>query len=585
MFGAYKGGLERRFHQRFASAIGTPNTVLSSNICSVPRQRGAFYTYGGMTYPDYEHPPRCVMVWGRDPSSTGPEFFNLKTAIERDSKFIVVDPRKITLANRADIWLKPRPGSDGLLALGMLKVIVEESLYDGEFVRDWTIGFDQLVYFLSNYTLDEISEKTWVPKNQIIQASRLFAMNRPAAILWGNAIEHTNNAFQTCRAISIMRALTGNLDVPGGEIFHISVPILGFTDFLRIMGSDRNEKIPIGSRFKVATKSNIVPDHEAIKAILEDDPYTIKAAALFGCNPLLSYADANETYRALRKLDFLVVTDFFMNPTVALADVVLPVAFSHEYDDLVFGSGYVAARSKIIEPPGDCLSDLQWINLIARKMGHEDDFWIDETSAINEILKPANLTYGELKRKKMLSIPKKYRKYEARGFNTPSGKVELFSPQLEEMEIDPLPTYNEPIETPYGSPELSEEYPLVATSYKSLFYFHSSHRNISSLRASEKEPIVELNPDTAKKLGLDDDDMIYIETPRGRIKQKLRYNNDLDPRIVVTAFGWWFPESDYSSLFGWNKANLNILTTNKPPFDPAMGSTNLRGFLCKVYRA
>jgi anaerobic selenocysteine-containing dehydrogenase len=374
------------------------------------------------------------------------------------------------------------------------------------------------------------------------------------------------------------------LDVPGGEIFHSNVPTQGFTDFFRIKNSVRSEKKPIGSRFKVATKSNIVPDHEAIKAILKDDPYTIKAAALFGCNPLLSYADSNETYRAFGKLDFLVVSDFFMTPTVALADLVLPVAFSHEYDDLVFGSGYVAARPKIIDPPGDCLSDLQWINLIAREMGHEDNFWLDEASAINEILKPTNLTFEELKIKSTLSIHQEYRKYEERGFNTSSGKVELYSLQLGEMGLDPLPTYNEPKETPFGSPKLSKEYPLVATSYKSLFYFHSSHRNISSLRTREKVPIAELNTETAKKLGLEENDLIYIETPRGRIKQKLRYNNDIDPRIVVTSFGWWFPESEYSNLFGWNESNVNILTTNKPPFNPAMGSTNLRGFLCKVYR-
>jgi len=178
-----------------------------------------------------------------------------------------------------------------------------------------------------------------------------------------------------------------------------------------------------------------------------------------------------------------------------------------------------------------------------------------------------------------------YKKYEKDGFRTPSGKVELFSSRLRELGIDPLPTYSEPRGTPFGSPDKTEEYPLVLTNYKNPFFFHASHRNIPSLRELSPEPVAELNPDTAAKLSLSQGDMAFIETPRGRIRQKIRMNADLDPRVVFVAYGWWFPERGPSDLYGWQEANLNLLTDSSPPHDPAMGSTNLRGLICKGYKA
>lgn len=163
--------------------------------------------------------------------------------------------------------------------------------------------------------------------------------------------------------------------------------------------------------------------------------------------------------------------------------------------------------------------------------------------------------------------------------------MELFSSQLREIGIDPLPAHYEPPQTPSGSPELATEFPLVLTSCKNPFFYHASHGNIPSLRKLTPEPIAELNPETAEKLGLSQGDSVYIETSRGRIRQKLRMNADLDTRVVIVAFGWWFLERGPSDLYGWREANLNLLTDSSPPYDPAMGTPNLRGLSCKVYKA
>jgi len=584
--GAYRG-LERDFIQRFANVLGTPNTVSVDNNCHVPRTMAARYTFGTMPLPDYEHPPKCIIIWGRNSLQTGGDgsAAQFRPAFAGGTKFIVIDPRKIAQASKAELWLQPRPGSDGLLALGMLNVIINEKLYDVDFVGKWTVGFGRLKNFIAAYPPEEVAQKTWVPQSLIEQAARMFAAARPAAIQWGNALDQTSNAFQACRAVAILMAITGNLDVPGGAIFPDGVPLLRGADFSLAAEIDPNRKPGVGSRFKVAARANLVPSQEAAKAILSQKPYPLKSGLIFGSNPLLTYAGARQTYEAIKTLDFLMVADLFMTPTASLADVVLPVAANLEYDDLVQRRGCVAARPKIKAPPGECRSDMQWINLIAGRMGFGQYFWQGESAALDAILAPAGLNFDRLKTLGIYCLDQHYKKYEEQGFSTTSGKVDLFSEPLREMGIDPLPGFVEPKLTPGGSPEKTTEYPLVLTSSKNPFYYHASHRNIASLRKLSPKPLAQLHPETASKLGLKDGDRIYIETSQGKIRQTLRLNQDLDPRVVIAAFGWWFPEKGPADSYGWQEANLNLLTDSSAPLDPAMGSANLRGLVCKVYKA
>ena len=584
--GAYRG-LERYYVQRFATVLGTPNTVAIDNVCHAPRTMASSYTLGARPHPDLDHPPKCMIVWGRNSLQTGAEGTpaQFHRASQKGTKLIVIDPRRISLASNAAIWIKPQPGSDGLIALGLIKVILEEDLYDKVFVEKWTIGFDRLRELVADLGLGEIAEKTWVPQSEIEQAARLYATNKPAAIQWGNALDQTSNAFQTCRAILILSAITGNIDVPGGDIFLGQASILSIPEFSLFKNSLRSRKTPVGSQFSVSKQAFIVPSQEASKAILDEEPYPLRAALIFGSNPMLTHANSQMVYEGFKKLDFLVVAELFMTPTAALADIVLPVAANLEFDEFFQRSSFIAARPKLVDPPGDCRSDPMWMSLIAKEMGYGEYFWDDEIGGIDAILQPAGLKFAQLREMGLYKLEWNYRKYEKEGFNTPSRRVELYSSRLREIGVDPLPVYNEPKETPYGSSGNVDEYPLVLTSHKSPFFYHASHRNMPSLRELSKEPVAELHPATCEKLGLSEGDEIFIETPQGKIKQKLRMNPDLDPRIVIVAYGWWFPERSYNNLYGWNEANLNILTSNTPPHDPAMGSVNLRGISCRVSKA
>ncbi|MEW6142612.1 MAG: molybdopterin-dependent oxidoreductase [Chloroflexota bacterium] len=589
--GASRGGMDIPYLYRLAAALGTPNQVSSGNVCHIPRDQGATFTFGSACLPDYDAPPKCLVIWGSNTHHTNSNYgtgAQYRKAIEAGARFIVIDPCKTTMAGKADIWLKLRPGSDGLLALGMLNVIIGEGLYDRDFVSRLTVGFEQLKDFVASYPPSKVSKLTWVPAETLVQAARLYATTRPAAIEWGNAIDQTSNTIQTCRAISILRAITGNLDILGGDI--LPAPVAGLMKAAEFMLTKKQlewRKKSLAPQHRVADGMFFVASQTAMPAILEQKPYPLKAGLVFGVDPLLTYANSSLADKGFRALDFLVVSDLFMSPTAALADVVLPVAVNLEFDDIGHfpgRNGWITARPKVVEPPGECLPDVMIISRLAQKLGLGQYFWDNEVGALDAVLQPAGLSYSDLKKTGMLRSEVSYRKYEKEGFRTPSGKVELVSSRLQQVGYDGLPVINEPPETPFGSPELAREYPLVLTSGKSPFFQHASHRMVSSLRKLSPEPVVKLNPETAKRYGLRSGDTVAIETPHGRIRQKLELDADIDPRVVIAAFGWWFPERPVTDDGRWQEANLNMLTSDVP-VDPAMGTPNLRGLVCRVCKA
>ncbi|MFQ5827333.1 MAG: molybdopterin dinucleotide binding domain-containing protein [Dehalococcoidia bacterium] len=276
-------------------------------------------------------------------------------------------------------------------------------------------------------------------------------------------------------------------------------------------------------------------------------------------------------------MDFLAVAELFMTPTAELADLVLPAAMNLEFNDLgAYGvGGRLIPRSKVIEPPGEAWSDIKIMNELAKKLGLGQHFWPDVDSAWDTILQPSGLTPQEVRQKGLFSGSPGYKKYERSGFRTPSTKVEIYSQQLEEMGYSPLPVFREP-------PEPTTEYPLLLTNGKPYVFFHSSLRNVPNLRKMDPEPVVEVHPEAAAPLGIEEGDWVYIETEKGRIKQKATLNARLDPRVVVAAADWFFPERGGEELYGWDESNLNILTSGAPPYDPVVGAVQLRGVPCRV---
>jgi len=588
MHGGAKGYRDS-YLARLAYVFGTPNVSWQGHVCAIPGQQGSQITYGTSLGVDYSYPPGCIIVWANSPPDTHfTGYINMLEAMDRGTKIISIDPRSSELTKKADIWLKVRPASDLALALGMINVIIDENLYDRDFVENWTVGFEELKAHVQTYPPEKVAKITWVDADTIRETARLFATSKPACIILGNGVEHNINSFQTSRAVSILRAITGNIDIPGGQLMPSGrVPVMPRKGpELELWAKIPREQMQkrVDAKHKYLPVVRYVPPESVMRAVVEEDPYPIKAIYMAACNSLLTHANAKYVHNALKKLDFLLVSDLFMTPTAAMADVILPVSGFLEHNDVRQIGNVVMAQQKVVQI-GECRSDYEIISGLAKKLGLGEHFWDTEEECLDAILGPSNITFDELRKVTLSTEGHRYNKYLKDGFNTPSKKIELYSSLLKGWGFDPLPVYYEPPETALSAPELIKEYPLTLTSWKSKTFRHSRLRQVNSLRNIHPDPIVFIHADTASKSGVKDGDWVYIETKRGKIRQKAILSNDIDPRVVIADYGWWFPEKKSHGMFGWAESNINMLTDNQPPYSREMGSSNLRGLLCRIYKS
>jgi thiosulfate reductase/polysulfide reductase chain A len=584
-----------RWVSRFGHALGTPNWCEPGFAqCFHPRVNTSILTFGDFPVCDFtgEVPPACILSWGHNPLLSGPDGetrFNVLEALEHNPKIIVVDPRRTVLAEKADIWLQIRPGADDALALAMLNVIIEERLYDEPFVTQWTHGFPQLAAHVKKYTPEWAAPITWVDADKIRAAARLFAQTKPAMMEWGCAIEHTPKCIQTIRAVSMLPALTGNIDVPGGWVFGMHG--LGrFPSLIENLTPEANAKRLGAERFKLlgGEGADLPAAHipTLLKAMREGKPYPVNAFLVFGNNTLTTYANTSDVYDALMRLDFMVCADLFMTPTAELADIVLPAASWPEINQLAglptVAANVVVANQRAIRI-GECKSDEEIFVELARRMKLPVG-----TEAVEEVLDAqlkaggVGMTFDELKQKGFYKVPFKYQKYRDGGFRTPTGKIELYATRFEQLGYAPLPYYEEPPESPLRTPKIAARYPLVLTTGGRIsYFFNSEHRQLAKLRKAQRDPVAEIHPETAARFGIVNGAWMWIETLRGRIRQKAKLTDGIDPRVIHVQHGWWFPEQAGPEYGVWT-SNANVLTNNQPPYDLAMGTYQLRALLCKV---
>jgi anaerobic selenocysteine-containing dehydrogenase len=278
------------------------------------------------------------------------------------------------------------------------------------------------------------------------------------------------------------------------------------------------------------------------------------------------------------------MAEIFPTPSTAVADIVLPVAWGAEHDTVGFWPGWyqdIRAYPKLVDPPGEAKPDSWWLTELAKRLGFGDSFWKSETEVLDFMLAPSGLTWEEFKEKRILKATFDYKGPGT--YRTPSGKMEIYSEQLEELGYSPMPFWEDL--TPFRF-ETSDEYPLLMTNRKEEGYMLTGYKHVEYHRKRKPQPTVDMNPEIARKAGLGEGDWAYIETPKGRIRQKVALDPDLDSRLVSVAFGWWFPEEgETEDLFQFRKSNINVLTDDSPPNDPQVGSIELRGVPCRVYKA
>jgi len=576
---------------RFANLLGTPNVLTAGHFCYGPRLATSIITCGSNPIVDYENHPTCIMVWGNNLVISNPDEYKgepLSVSLDQGAKLIVVDPRLTRLAARADIWLQLRPGTDTALALGMLNVIVNEDLYDHEFVENHVHGWEAFVERVNEYPPDKVAQITWVPQEKIVAAARMYATTKPAGLQWGVAIEQQINCADNDRALMALMGITGNIDRPGGQVLFRTANINNVSRFgaHKMLPKEQAQKRLGGERFRLAGKFGIINPKCVWDAILTEEPYPVKMLFFISSNPLMTRANAKEVYRALEKVEFMAVADFFLTPTAELADIVLPAATWLEMDyigDFWKRHGYLLPRRKVIQV-GECRSDHEMLNDLAHRVGQGQHWWDTFEGGLDYILEPMGITWQAFKKKEYIRGEVEYYKYKKKGFSTPTSKFELASTLLEKWGYDPLPRFREPPESPYSTPELNDAFPYILITGRRLpGFFHSENRQLSWMRELHSEPVVEIHPQTAAAKGMADGDWVIIESPRGKIRQRAKLFAGMDPRVISAEHGWWFPEQKDPG-HGWEASNINILTDNAyASCDPAMGATHIRTLLCNIY--
>jgi len=519
---------------KLAKKIGTPNITGMEHVCALPRMLATSYVFGPIDpwrSADMNN-SNCIILWGINPVHDPTRIKTINQALKGKKTLIAVDPRATPFAKKADLHLQIKPGTDGALALSMINVIINNKLFNEDFIQNWTIGFEQLAELVRSYSPEKVSQITWLDPNDIVKAATLYTSKGPSSIDLGNALDQHTNNFQTIRAIASLIAVSGNLDIPGGNL-----PRYGATFKNE---SNAEKRTAVGQeRFPLALRAHMP---SIWRAVLTGDPYKINGMIICGTNPAVTDCDTQTVRKALSEIEFLVVVDLFMTETAKYADVVLP-ATSFLETDLYRGG------EKVVDPPGEAWPDEKIVVELAKKMGYEIDQLVNSsvTTGVSEV---------------------KYRKYLENGFQTSSGKVEFYSRELEELGFNPLPEYVEPIESS-SNLEYSSEYPLILTTGAKLpMYTHSQFRGIPRLSNLFPDNYFSINPVTAVMYGVIDGERITVESPAGRLSGSVRTDLDLVENVVQV-------------YHGFNDMNANLLTSGKY-FDPGTASPGMKSSLCRI---
>jgi anaerobic selenocysteine-containing dehydrogenase len=427
----------------------------------------------------------------------------------------------------------------------------------GEFriaCRDGSIAcrpaFDRFVALCRAVSPETVTAITGVEAEAIREAAYLLWHHRPVAHFAWTGLEQHTNATQTTRALAVLHALTGSLDVPGGNVQLSQVPVNDVSGAeLRDPGQWQKalgrQQRPLGP----AVEGWITSD-DLYRAVLEARPYCVRGLVGFGANLVLSHADAARGADALRALDFHVQADLFLTPTAAFADIVLPIASAWEREGLSVGfrldqkaNELVQFRPALVPPRGEARADIDVVFDLAVRLGLGEHFWNgDIEAALRHYLAPSGITPEMLRREpRGIRVPLEtiHRKYLRSGFATQSGKLEIFSAPLHEIGQPLLPEYQQPSPLVARHPEVAQQFPLVLTSAKTPLYCHSQHRNLPRLRRQLPDPLVDMNPATAASHDIGAGDWVAIVTPRGRVRARARLTASIAEGVVAAQHGWW----------------------------------------------
>lgn len=585
---------EARPHlQRLAHSFGSPNYMTEGGCCFTATWVAEKLTcgYRMKTASLVEsNKTRCIVVWSCNPAASVMPFEQHHIMQKRDDRaLIVVDPRRTQTAEIADIHLQIRPGTDGALALAFHHEIFKHGWQDQAFLDEWGNGVDAFREYVKDFSPEKAAEICQVSAADIRRAAEIYATSKPAQIAMSptSTVQHSNG-FQNHRAMILLPAVTGNLDIDGGNRFFFDKVkpkrIERFAELIDTLPPRiGDERFPIWTRHHPAAHSMLLAD-----SLLEGKPYPIHAMFAVGMSTLM-WPNSRRLVEGLHKLDFLACIDFFHNEATQLADIVLPAATSLEREALIAYpgcqfKGEVRYRYKALEAEGEARPDAQVVLDLGCRLGMEDLFWHgDFRAAADEQaqgLTPEvrNLAYNDPNGATVFSeifmhedLEDTERVYQAWGLQTLTGKVEFDSQELKEVGYDGLPVYQEPAESPIATPELAQRFPLVLTSGgRSKRYTHSQQRHVKKLVEQEPKPLVQIHPNDAAVREIVSGDTVEVSSARGAVTFYAEVTDVVKQGVVHCAHGW-------------AEANINNLTDDAM-LDPISGFPPFKSALCEVQK-
>jgi len=600
--------------RRFMNLLGSPNFVSGVAVCMGNTSAVQRMVYGWFTFPDYSA-TECIVLMGHDPKphSWTPIYNQVRRAQERGAKLIVIDPRRNESAKRADIWLPLKPGTDAALLFGWLKVIIDEELYDKDFVARWTVGFDELKQRVEEFPLQRVSDITGIDPEQIAASARMYATSGPAVIPWTPITDQQRNSTSAIRLQSTLRAICGNLDVPGGESMMGLHPDIVSEFELELHGrlSPEQRTLQLGAdKHPVFTYRGMEPlrkpmletwGHEWVnfvsgnfmahptalfEAMATGDPYPVKAFFMMANNPLMSYPNMHRVHAGLVNQDLIVAFEQFRSPSAQLADYILPSDSWLERPGLLDGYGWTSifrTSQQVVPPPQECRSSYDLWKGLADRMGLGEEFpWQSLQELYDYRVASLSSSFAEFAANNPAHLDAEsfaFNKYEQQGFATPSGKVELYSSVLEDFGFDPLPYWRE-------DPPANPDFPLkMFIGVREDEYFQTGHRHMERMRKRNSEPYFFVSTSDAERYGLQHGGWAKVVTSLGEVRAKVDIQEEMPVGLVRVPHGWWQPEREEGdgSLSGaWDFSDSQICPDDDDNLDREQGVPVFKGLDCRI---
>jgi len=492
---------------------------------------------------------RLIILWGKNPAETNiHQMYYINQALDKGTKLVVIDPRRTQSAERADLLIQPRPGSDGALALAIAHILFDKNIIDRNFVNQYILGGDEFLDMLSSYTPSVAAEICEIPEKFIHLVAEYFLNNSPVTINGGFGMQRYTNSGQTMRAIIALLAITGNIGKPGAGWIFANLQSHVFDQVKDPIAFYPPEKPDEKVRVSIST-TRLGQD------ILESQNPSIKMIWVERGNPVTQNPDTNLVLEAFRSVDFRVVIEQFMTDTAREADIILPAKTMFEQSDIIgaYWHPYIQLKQKVIDPPGEVKPESEIYYELARRLGIPLDEYLDlipepGDESIEHFLKSKllpfhDITMDKLREGPILAPHNQKIAFSDFNFPTPSGKIELFSEQAAKMWlINPLPAFKEPDESNRHIKESNGKYKYYFMTPNTKNRIHSQFNNLQLIKNFSDAPRIHIHPKDAQEKSISNQDNVRIFNDRGEITLPAFLDFALKPGCVSVTNGWWISE-------------------------------------------